>query len=99
MRKTNTRNDGNFPKCIFCYKSIGRYRLQTNTEEQESNNQRFRIYKYALNQVIGNENFQHYEYPDISVYFLINKRDCDDLEDKHERIKKELIGKFNLVDL
>jgi len=88
-----------FPNASFVIKASEGIDLQTNTEEQESNNQRFRIYKYALNQVIGNENFQHYEYPDISVYFLINKRDCDDLEDKHERIKKELIGKFNLVDL
>lgn len=88
-----------FPNASFVIKASEGIDLQTNTEEQESNNQRFRIYKYALNQVIGNENFQHYEYPDISVYFLINKRDCDDLEDKHERIKKELIGEFNLVDL
>ena len=90
---------GIFPNASFIIKASEGIDLQTKTEEQEYNNQRFRIYKYALSKVIGNENFQHYEYPNISVYFLINKKDCDNLEDKRERIKSDLVEKFNLEDL
>ena len=88
-----------FPDASFVIKASEGVDLQTKTEEQEFNNQRFRIYKYALSQVIGNENFEHYEYPNIRVYFLINKRGFEDLESKRERIKRQLVDKFNLIDL
>lgn len=90
---------GIFPDASFVIKASEGVDPQTDTEEQEYNNQRFRVYKYALSKVIGNDNFQHYEYPNISVYLLVNKRGCGNIEDKRESIKSELVGIFNLIDL
>ena len=88
-----------FPDASFVIKASESVDMQTKTEEQEYNNQRFRIYKYALSRVIGNETFEHYEYPNVSIYFLINKRGGEDLDLKRERIKQELVDRFNLSDL
>lgn len=88
-----------YPNASFVIKASEGIDLQTNMEEPESNNQRFRIYRNVLMSVIGNDSFQHYEYPNVSIYFLINRKDCNDLDEKRDRIKKEMIDRFNLVDL
>lgn len=88
-----------YPDASFVIKASEGIDLQTNTEEPENNNQRFRIYRNVLMKVIGNENFQHSEYPNVSIYLLVNKKNCNNLKEKRDRIKKELVDKFNLVDL
>lgn len=88
-----------YPNASFVIKASEGIDLQTNMEEPENNNQRFRIYRNVLMSVIGDKNFQHCEYSDVSIYFLINRRDCDDMLEKRDRIKKEMIDRFNLVDL
>ncbi len=55
--------------------------------EQMDTDQRFRIYRYIATRLFGRVLFEHYEYTQASTYLLLNKTDCDDVNQKQERIK------------
>lgn len=42
--------------------------------EDYSNTQRFQTYRYFISKKIGNKTFEHFEYPGISGYLLINRK-------------------------
>ena len=43
-------------------------------EEQRSNTKRFRIYKYAIEELIGTESFTHFMNEENSTYLLVNNK-------------------------
>lgn len=84
-----------YPNASFIIKASEGIDLQLNTEEPEQNNQRFRIYRYAISKVIGDDHFEHYEYPNVSAYLLLNKKSGA----KKDELEKFLVEKFNLEDI
>jgi len=44
-----------------------------NLIEPVANNRRFKIYSDLILELFGEETFEHYDYPDISGYLLVNK--------------------------
>lgn len=50
------------------------YDPTTQRVEEISQNQRFRIYRLAASKMFGNDTFEHYEYPQISGYMLVNRK-------------------------
>lgn len=49
----------------------------SNKIEGIKSNQRFKLYKYHIPQLIGNQTFLHKSYPNISAYLLINRKNSD----------------------
>jgi hypothetical protein len=47
--------------------------LKTKTEEPDSENQRYRIYKGLLSKTVGNQTFTVFDYPEVSLLLLVNK--------------------------
>lgn len=93
--------NGHYPQHSFVIKASETIDPVTKTEEPENENQRFRIYRNALEKVIGNSIFEHYEFKNVSVYALINKR-CEkdkDVESTKKRIMAYLVEKFNMETL
>jgi hypothetical protein len=52
--------------------------------EDFKNNQRFRIYSQLISTKIGPITFEHFEYPHVSAYLLVNKKHPDILEKERE---------------
>lgn len=60
------------------------------TIEPLENNQRYRTYTYIAQRRIGDKTFQHFEYPEISGYMLIN-RVCDLGVEKREAVIQKML--------
>lgn len=63
-------------KASFGFIGANSYNPATREEEPLNNTQRFRIYKYAMEQLISTDTFTHGMDEDSSSYIMINKR-CD----------------------
>lgn len=61
-----------FPDYSFIIKGAEAYDPATQKEEDENENQRFRIYRRFLAKKIGTQAFTHFQFPEISVYLLVN---------------------------
>ena len=61
--------------------------------------QRFRVYRKIVNETIGPDTFEHFEYPDISGYLLIN-RDSENIEEKERILIRMFSDTYeNLLDI
>lgn len=60
------------------------------TVEPLNYNQRFNLYKYFAEQKFGTRTFEHFEYPQISCYLLVN-RNCEGVLEK----EKIIVGMFS----
>lgn len=63
-----------FPKASFGFVGSRTIDMRSKTVEDYSNNQRFRLYKYHIPQLIGSKTFKHVSYEKGSAYGLINKK-------------------------
>jgi hypothetical protein len=69
------------------------------TVESYNNTQRFRVYKYVVEQKIGFSTFEHYIYEAISGYLLINKAQSNTIA-KEKAIIEMLAATYqNLVNI
>lgn len=60
------------PKASFGFMGAHTINLSKEFEENRENTKRFRIYKYAIEDLIGEEQFTHYMDKTNSTYFLSN---------------------------
>jgi hypothetical protein len=86
---------GKHPSSSFGF--IGSRTLDKVSGKVESyvNNQRFRVYKEVIKHKFGNITFEHYEYPEVSGYLLINKTSEIDLNQKEAAIRKMFSSTYN----
>jgi hypothetical protein len=68
---------------------------KSKTVEPLESNQRYNTYTYIAQRRIGNKTFQHFEYPEISGYMLINRACPLGVEHKEEIIQKMLRETYN----
>ncbi len=66
-----------YPKASFGF--IGARTIDVKSEKVEGykKNQRFRLYKYHVPQLIGDKTFLHKSYPNASSYILLNRKNMD----------------------
>jgi hypothetical protein len=83
------------PMCSFVINGAQSMDLKSKIEDR-NNNQRFRIYKNIAIRLFGKHCFEHYEFKEISSYLIINKKDCLNIEEKKERIKKTFLDIYNI---
>lgn len=82
-----------FPTYSFVINGAESNDLEGNKVEGKNSTQRFRIYRIFALQVFGREKFEHYQYPSVSSYMLVNRNGDEDIESKAERIKDMFIQK------
>lgn len=85
-----------FPGASFGF--IGSRTVDFNSEKVEGfvNNQRYRLYKYHLPQLIGSEIFLHVSFKTASSYALINKTNSD-IDEYKERVKHMVISTYDEI--
>ncbi len=85
-----------FPEVSFVFKGAEAYDPRTHRQEDEKENQRFRIYRSYLSKRVGTKTFQHSQFPDNSIYLLTNISGFEDIEDKQNRLREFLSDRFGI---
>lgn len=62
------------PNASFGFLGAHTIDLSNKYEEKKFNTRRFRIYKYAIEELIGTENFSHYMDVTNSTYLIVNNK-------------------------
>jgi hypothetical protein len=62
-----------YPDASFAVNGSSSVDAQHNKIEGEERNQRFRIYAYIIDKLIGRATFEHYFFPELSAYVLVNR--------------------------
>ena len=83
-----------YPNASFGF--MGSRTIDSKSLKVESyiNNQRYRLYKYHLPQLIGDETFKHIAFENSSAYALLNKKNAD-LVSYEVMVKSMLISVYN----
>lgn len=66
-----------YPKASFGFLGSGTVDLKSNKVEDYNNNQRFRIYKHHITQLVGEKTFEHKYVPNSSCYAMYNRKITD----------------------
>lgn len=66
-----------YPKASFGFIGARTIDVKSKKVEGYKTNQRFRLYKYHIPQLIGDKTFLHKSFPNASSYLLINKKNPD----------------------
>lgn len=80
-----------YPTASFVVNGANSRDLRTHTEENFSNNQRFRIYKELTLRKIGNRVFEHFYFEEASSFMLVNRGSADDINLEAQRLKDYLL--------
>ena len=85
-----------YPTASFGF--IGSRTIDEKSQKVESyiENQRYKLYKYHIPQLIGNETFKHLAFKQGSAYALLNRKNTD-LPDYESRVMTMLIETYNDV--
>lgn len=67
--------------------------------EGENETQRFRIYRTLAIKIIGEQQFGHYQFKEISSYLLVKKKPNVDIEEDKARIKSIFIDRYDIEDV
>lgn len=86
-----------FPNSSFVFKASEAYDPHTRREEDEYENQRFRIYRSFLSKKVGTRLFTHYHFPENSIYLLVRKSDTEIDDDKKDRLMHMMKRRFGLL--
>ena len=86
-----------YPSYSFIVKASHSIDLKHDKEENDSLNQRFRIYRTLFSKHIGDSTFKHIQYPDASVYLLLNKANPD-LSGKEEAVKELFLERYDVSE-
>lgn len=84
-----------YPTASFGIAASRSYDTQSKKYEPLENNQRFKLYSSIARKKIGDQTFQHYEYPEISGYLLINRAANNEVDNHELQIKQMLINTYN----
>lgn len=71
-----------YPNASFGFTGARSVDLKVRRVENHINNQRFRVYKEIVSNLIGSETFSHFEYEKISGYLLINNNTDTQLKER-----------------
>lgn len=85
-----------FPEYSFIINGARSIDFKSGKMEKENSTQRFRIYRVIADTVFGSVHFQHFSFDEISSYLIVNRKNCDDIEAKKERIKKMFIERYRI---
>ena len=77
-----------YPKASFVVQGASSQDFKSNKQEDNRRTQRYRIYSRMAYTLFTQDKFFHVDEENSSVYMLINRCDCPDVEQKAERIKK-----------
>lgn len=76
------------PSASFVVQGASSKDFESGKEEDGYRTQRYRIYSRLAFSLFSNKNFYHSDEENASVYMLINRHNCPDVEEKAERIKQ-----------
>lgn len=76
-----------YPAASFAFTGASSVDFNVRKREWKAPTQRYRIYKYIVSTVIGQETFEHIQYDHVSSYLLINKASGDIIEQEKLFIK------------
>ena len=86
------------PTASFCFNaSRSRDEIEQMIEPRE-NNQRYRLYKYAVPVFFGNAAFEHYAFDEVSSYLLVNKNATPNPDDLKDTIKDMFLELYEFYD-
>jgi len=83
------------PTASFAFNASRTIDFANDKIEGYNTNQRFRIYRHIADALIGRGTFEHYEFPEMSSYLLVNRNFCDDTDTKKEEIKNMFLDLYN----
>ena len=83
------------PRSSFAFNASRTVDLVNDKIEGYNTNQRFRIYRNIADALIGRETFEHYEFPEMSSYLLVNRLSCTNSDEKKEEIKNMFLNIYN----
>lgn len=86
-----------YPDCSFVIKGAESFDPKTKKEEDEYENQRFRIYRNYLTKRVGEIKYLHTQYPFKSVYLLTYRHGIRNVEEKRDAQILMLFKKFGLL--
>ena len=81
-----------YPNASFGFVGARTIDVETDKIEGYKTNQRYRVYKYHIPQLIGNKTFLHKSFPNASAYALINKN--NDVTTLEEKIKNMICDTY-----
>lgn len=84
------------PSASFVINGAQSMDLESGKMENNSNNQRFRLYKYIAMRLFGRKSFGHYNFPEVSSYLMVNRFECQDVEQKKDEIMERLITIYDM---
>lgn len=76
-----------YPTASFAFNGSRTVDTVRDKIENLNNNQRFRIYSYVTDAMVGRETFEHYSFEGVSSYLLVNKKHYQDTEQGKDIIK------------
>jgi hypothetical protein len=85
------------PKASFAFTGAPSVDLQIKKREKNSTTQRYRVYKYIVSIIIGQETFEHFAYERVSSYLLVN-RATGDVEEKEKSIVNMFSYTYSSLD-
>jgi hypothetical protein len=62
-----------YPDASFAINGSSSVDIKNDKIEGKEQNQRFRIYAYIIDKLIGRKTFEHYVFPELSSYVLVNR--------------------------
>lgn len=80
------------PEGSFGFAGARSFDRKSKRVEPLESNQRYKTYTYIAKRKIGRQTFEHFEYPEISGYMLINKN-CKLGVTKQEEHIREMLGR------
>jgi hypothetical protein len=83
-----------YPSASFAINGSRTIDIKNDKIEGEKENQRFRIYAYIIDKFVGHKTFEHYVFPELSSYVLVNKK-----TDAHkDKIRDMFLNLFRFDD-
>lgn len=86
-----------YPDASFAFNSSRTIDMYSDKIEGHLNNQRFRIYRHVTDGMVGRNTFEHYEFPEISSYLLVNRKSCLDPDASKETIRDMFINTYAIT--
>ena len=82
-----------YPDASFAINGSRTIDVANDKIERKERNQRFRIYSFVIDNFIGRKTFEHYVFPEISSYILVNRANKD-INAHKDRIKEYFVDMF-----
>ncbi len=70
-----------------------------NKVEDGNETQRFRIYRTLATKIIGEQQYEHYQFKEISSYLLVKRKKDINIENEKNRIKSIFMDRYEIEDI